>query len=1124
MAGAAPALDRTLRAVPARPPERAVISTVTGAPFAGEIAELLVRQLTSPVLFSDAVRAAGDVDLFVELGPGRMLATLVAGSGVPVVAVDACGRSLRGLLAALGAAWTLGAPVDLAALFADRGCKPVDLLRGPRLLANPCEDAPAPAAGAPLPIAIEPAIEPAIERAIEPGPASGSRTVRSSDLLARLRRAIAEATELPPGSIAEGTRLLEDIHLSSISIGQIVTRVARELGLPAPRPLTGWARATLAEIAAAFADEARPHQPAPAASPPAASWVRAFATVDIAASPPAAPRPGRGAWRWYGAASGAGLPSDLLDGTAAGTAIVASETELDALVDGARAGGPFLVIDPQRIAGGFARTLHLETGQPVTVVAFDDPAAAATHAAIRAEAAGLTAGFRDVHVGPGGALTTPALAAAPLAEPDLALGPDDVVIVTGGGKGIAAECALALARRSGCGLVTISRRAPSADPELAANLERFAAYGVRVVHVVADVTDAAALRVGLASACDALGPATAILHAAAVNQPRALRDLTAAELRHTIAPKLRGLHNVLACVDRARLRAVVSFGSIIARTGLPGEAHYALANDLLRRATLALSHELPACRCAVLEWSAWAEVGMAERIGRLDALIQRGLSPISIDHGVRMCLRGFGARGAIAITGRLGDAGIAAFRPRALPLSRFIERPLVHVPEVELVSEVELSASVDRYLDDHVLEGARVMPAVLQIEAAHQVVAALAQPHARWRIAALQFPRAILVDDEGARIRIAACVLDGGRAEVVITASTDGHRAECMRMTLEPDAAPPRSRAGASVDGGGLAAPYGELLPQRGRFARITGYQQLETRRCRFSVRTAGDADPWFAHHVSATLCLADPGVRDAMLHGMQVAVPHHRLVPVAARDVHLAAHWPRGEVVVEARELAGKDGEYTWTLVARDTHGVELERWSEVTFRSLGERQTIPALVLRPWLERCLGELAPIVQIAALDAAGAAEPLPGVRHRPDHRPETRDGGISTSIGAGLRLAVTGPDAVACDLEAIEARPIGVWRDLLGDHAELAAELARQSGEPFDHAATRVWVALECVAKLGHPAPHLLLVSAAGAAASLRAGTIEVLTLAVQILGQGGIAIGVATAAAPMMAGIEAAS
>src|SRR5262249_39375693 len=162
------------------------------------------------------------------------------------------------------------------------------------------------------------------------------------------------------------------------------------------------------------------------------------------------PRTGQGPWRWYGHRPQ--ILADVLDGAAGGTAIVASDQDLDALLDGARAGGPFLVLDPGRIAGGFARTLHLETGQPVTVVSFDDPAAASTLAAIRAEAAGLTEGFRAVHVGFDGVLTAPVLAATSLADSDLALGPDDVVVVTGGGKGIAAECALALARRTGCRL------------------------------------------------------------------------------------------------------------------------------------------------------------------------------------------------------------------------------------------------------------------------------------------------------------------------------------------------------------------------------------------------------------------------------------------------------------------------------------------------------------------------------------------------------------------------------------------------------------------------------------------------------------------------------------------------
>jgi enediyne polyketide synthase len=1171
MTGATPALRQALDRTPANAPARPVVSTVTGALWGSgvgvsdvsdvsDVSATLIRQLTSPVLFSDAMGAAGAVDLFVELGPGGMLATLAAATGVPAIAVDACGPSLRGLLAALGAAWALGAPIDLAGLFVDRWCKPVDLAVGPRLFANPCEAGPAavprtaPSIESPADVRIASPIDPLadtpaesrVRSQIEP-PAgvpiaspidlpAESRTAppsprSSSDVLAMLRHRLVEATELPAGAIADDARLLEDLHLSSISIAQLVTRVARELGLPAPRPLTGWARATLVEIAAAFAAEPRAEPPPPIASPPAVSWVRAFATVDEAAGPPGPARPESGAWRWCGAAPAGARARRLADaiaGTAGGTVVLVSDDDLDAIAEACRADGPFLVIDPQRVAGGLARTLQLETAQPVTVVSYDALDTPEAVAAVRAEAAALTAGFRAVHVARDGTLTTPMLAAITLPEPDLALGSGDVVAVTGGGKGIAAECALALARRTGCRLVTIGRRAPADDPALAANLARFAAYGIRAEHVAADVTDAAALQVALAPAVAALGPITAIVHAAAINEPRAARELTAAELRRTIAPKLAGLHNLLAMVDRTRLKAIVAFGSIIARTGLPGEAHYALANDLLRRAVSGWQALLPACRCATLEWSAWAEVGMAERIGRLDALIQRGLAPISIDDGVAMFLRAFGATGAIAIAGRLGDAGIASYGPRALPLSRFVERPLVHIPGVELVSEVELSPSLDRYLDDHVLDGARVMPAVLQIEAAYQVIAALNGEPAPWRIAAVAFLRAIVVDDDGTRIRIAACLLDSGRAEIVITASSDAHRAECTRMTLEPDTAPLVSAIGEIVDLGAVPAPYDALLPQRGRFARIAGYHELETRRCRFGVRTANPAGPWFAHHVPGALCLADPGVRDAMLHGMQVAVPDQRLVPVAARDVRLATHWPPGGVVVEAHELASGNAEYTWTLVVKDASGAEIERWSEVTFRSLGERRTIPELVLRPWLERRLGALAPAVRIVSLGAAAnAPEPLHVVRYRPDRRPELAAGGLSASTVAGLRLVVTGPGGVACDVEAVTPRATEVWRDLLGTHLELAAQLARL-GEPFDHAATRLWTALECAAKLGQPDPRLLLVTAADHAVSLRAGTIEVTSLVCQVTGQDRgldwIAIAVATAAPSMTAGLEVAS
>lgn len=235
-ATAAAALRHALDAAPARRPTRAVVSTVTGAPWHGEVEATLVRQLTSPIRFGDALRAAGAVDLFIELGPGRMLATLASAAGGAAVAVDGGGRSLRGLHAALGAAWALGAPIDPAALFVDRGCKPVDLAFGPRLFTNPCE-----LAGAPPPDAAL-AWVPEVPTSQVPGsPAAtveSARDVRTSpsppDVVATLRRAVAELTALPLDAIGDDARLLEDLHLSSIVIAQLATQVARALEVAAP--------------------------------------------------------------------------------------------------------------------------------------------------------------------------------------------------------------------------------------------------------------------------------------------------------------------------------------------------------------------------------------------------------------------------------------------------------------------------------------------------------------------------------------------------------------------------------------------------------------------------------------------------------------------------------------------------------------------------------------------------------------------------------------------------------------------------------------------------------------------------------------------------------------------------
>jgi enediyne polyketide synthase len=1172
VAPAAAELQRYLTGSEFKPLTLRVLSTVTGhaLPADADLRELLVRQVREPVRFSEAAgQLAAAADLLIEVGPGRVLSGLAAGIApdVPVIPLDTDGASLTGVLSAAAAAYVLGAPVLTNVLFADRFTRPLPLDKEFRFFASPCESAPPDSVTATLPTGL-----PADSGTVNQGPFLDNEGDQPRDSLQILRRLAAERAELPIDTVRPDSHPLDELHMSSITVGQIMNQAARELGVSAPMVTSAFATATLADLAQTLeelADTALPGD-AEADLPPEgiSPWVRAFSVELIeTVRPSRVAAAADGTWDVFSPpdhplseALGRALSAARLgDGVALLLPAECSAEHVGLMLQAARAAlshtGPcrFLAVQDRRGAAGLAKTLHLEApAVPVTVITV--PLADPVPATRAAELAGAivadvaaTAGFSEVHYDAAGSRRVPLL--RPVIDlahqgAELPLGPDDVLLVSGGGKGITAECALTLARETGAVIALLGRSDPAADAELAANLGRLDAAGVRYAYVRADVTSATEVVAAVARVSADLGPVTAILHGAGRNVPVPLASLDETAFRATLAPKIDGLEALLAAVDPASLKLVITFGSIIGRAGLRGQADYATANDWLTDLTIRPRAQLieqgsPRCRYVALEWSVWSGAGMGEKLGVLESLIREGISPIPLDAGIEMLRRVLAtpsAPSSLVVMSRAGDLPTITLEPRELPLTRFIDRPRVHYPGIELIADAELSADRDPYLIDHLLDGDLLFPAVLGMEAMAQA-AVLAGPEHPVVLENVEFLRPIVVPPDGTvTIRIAA-LNRGEGVDVAIRSSDTGFQADHFRATLRHKGTRPfdAHRPVAAVRTSRVpldpaADLYGGVFFQGKRFQRVLGYRRLAATSCVVEI-SAGSGDEWFGSYFSRALVLGDPGARDAFMHGIQCCVPNATLLPAGVERIYPARPDElTGQVILHAVERLREGDTYTYDLDVCAEDGRILERWEGLRLQAVrktdGRGPWIPAL-LGPFLER---------QVAELTGSGvrcAVEPDPPsaaagrdarrrqtkvavermldrpvvVTHRGDGKPQLADEdiAISASHSAGLTLAVAGSGRMGCDVEPISERATEDWRGLLtAEQFALAELIQRERGEDPAAAATRVWSAVECLRKAGRTLTGPITLAAGGPAdwVLLQSGAAKIATFVTSVLDQ----------------------
>ncbi len=475
---------------------RSVVSTVVGAVLhdSREIPELLGRQITSPVLFAEAIqKASSSVDLFIEVGSGDVLSKMAGElTSVAAATVDVGGDSLSPLLGAVAAAFVLGAKVGHAALFADRWIRPMSLDWKPRFFANPCESAPI--------------VENSTAAKSESSAAkAGATPIQPADTnpMDVLRRIIATQEELQPQSIQPQSHVLRDLHLNSLKVAEIVAKACRQLGLGPPVSPTEMSGATVGEIARAL-EQQKGIGPATASAdgdspfPPGVdSWVRTFKVEWVQQSLVLLPhRPAAttiGDWEFFGDENHplrTTLESELASTMGqGGVALLLNENPTEqgvgemlraarhALVRfSPQSPGVFVVVHRGGGAALAKTLLHECPGASVCVV--DAPLQHPMAAKWVAAEALQTDGYNESRYDDAGRRRVGQLAVQSIAGGSSpALNSNDVVLVSGGGKGIAAECALELATGTGAKLLILGRSRAQDDSDLSANLARLRSAG-----------------------------------------------------------------------------------------------------------------------------------------------------------------------------------------------------------------------------------------------------------------------------------------------------------------------------------------------------------------------------------------------------------------------------------------------------------------------------------------------------------------------------------------------------------------------------------------------------------------------------------------------------------------------
>ncbi|WP_198036810.1 SDR family NAD(P)-dependent oxidoreductase [Nocardia sp. BMG51109] len=410
-------------------------------------------------------------------------------------------------------------------------------------------------------------------------------------------------------------------------------------------------------------------------------------------------------------------------------------------------------------------------------------------------------------------------------EGSAGIAPDDVIVVSGGGRGIGFALARALSRNFGCRVI-VSGRSPAPDPadplirmsdddfqarrdellvagarqgrfaaaraeleqsrrdrELAEALSTVRRDGLAIEYIRCDITEPEQVRELIAAAGERL---VGVVHNAGIDEPTRLPKKAPERMRRTIAIKVVGLLNLLDAVSDLPLRFFHNVGSLTGRMGaMVGQLEYGAANEALSRiglwasastAQLGRSRAVPV---TTMCWPTWERLGI---ISNYEAAL-RYASAVSVEEGLFHWLAEIreGGRGERTFIGEFGSA-LQPLLLRGYPLSTgiaaveaiagqvlFLGEPLRWRPGETFEAAFDVWPSVLACCNDFRIDGWPALPVSMALTYSRSI-AEWTLPEGRHRT---------LATIENVLVDLSALRVDEGRGVLRLRAdsrgSWDGH-------------------------------------------------------------------------------------------------------------------------------------------------------------------------------------------------------------------------------------------------------------------------------------------------------------------------------------------------------------